>query len=212
MFKTKTVEGKTLLEVTYKLVEESKQKRSKTQISNILTQQFPPFKDFTKENGYDRMKLLSSMKMMIKCKVLNLPTKVTYYQESGKNYPPFRRFQEIENFVPNPTDYDSDETTQSQKDQAMIMKKKIQNRIIEIKRNKQKMETSYSLISLNEICIHIVSLYLEDFDRYSLSQTCWLLKNLLTSKNFHFFIEKEEQNMTWDSYQVDKRWIEIKQY
>ena len=47
---------------------------------------------------------------------MNLPTKISYYQEKGKNYPQWRRQKEIINFKPNPTDYDSDETTESQKE------------------------------------------------------------------------------------------------
>ena len=31
-------------------------------------------------------------------------------------------------------------------------------------------------------------------------------------KSFHLFIEKEEQNIHWDSSQVGKRWIKAKTY
>ena len=65
-------------------------------------------------------------------------------------------------------------------------------------------------ISLSEILIQIISLFLEDFDRYSLSQTCLTVNKIFKSKNFHLFIEKEKQNIPWDSYQVDKRWINVK--
>ena len=44
-FKEIKIDGKTLLDVTFNLVNESKEKRSKTQISNIVTKQFPPLKN-----------------------------------------------------------------------------------------------------------------------------------------------------------------------
>ena len=55
-------------------------------------------------------------------------------------------------------------------------------------------------ISLSEILIQMISLFLEDFDRYSLSQTCLTMNKIFKSKNFYLFIEKEEQNIPWDSY------------
>ena len=122
IFKKKKIDGKTLLDVTFNLVNESEKKTSKTEISDIITKQFPPFEEFTIENGYDQMKLLSSMKLMIKCNVMNLPTKISYYQEKGKNYPQWRQQKEIINFKPNPTDYDSDETIESQKEKANYVK------------------------------------------------------------------------------------------
>ena len=59
-------------------------------------------------------------------------------------------------------------------------------------------------ISLSEIVIQIISLFLEDFDRYSLSQTCLTMNKIFKNQNFHLFIEKEEQNIPWDAYEVDK--------
>ena len=53
IFKEKTIDGKTLLDVTFYLVNESEKKTSKTEISDIITKQFPPFEEFTIENGYD---------------------------------------------------------------------------------------------------------------------------------------------------------------
>ena len=58
------------------------------------------------------MKSLSSMKLMIKCNMMNFPTKISYYQEKGKNYPQQR--QHKPNFKPSPTDYDSDRTYEQQ--------------------------------------------------------------------------------------------------
>ena len=53
IFKKKKIDGKTLLDVTFNLVNESEKKTSKTEISDIITKQFPPFEEFTIENGYD---------------------------------------------------------------------------------------------------------------------------------------------------------------
>ena len=44
------------LDVTFNLVIDSKKKRSKTKISDMITKQFPPFREFTTENGHDQMK------------------------------------------------------------------------------------------------------------------------------------------------------------
>ena len=60
--------------------------------------------------------------------------------------------------------------------------------------------------------IQITSLFLEDFDRYSLSQPCLTMNKIFKNQNFLLFIEKEEQNMPWDAYKVDKRWINAKNY
>ena len=38
------------------------------------------------------------------------------------------------------------------------------------------------------------------------------MNNIFKNKIFHLFIEKEEQNIPLDSYQVDKRWINVKNY
>ena len=56
----------------------------------------------------------------------------------------------------------------------------------------------------------MISLFLEDFDRYSLSQTCSMMNEIFKCKNFYLVIEEEEQNIPWDSYQVDKRWKMLK--
>ena len=45
---------------------------------------------------------------MIKCWAKNIPTKVSYYQEEGKNYPHWRRSKEELGYKPNPKDYESD--------------------------------------------------------------------------------------------------------
>ena len=74
------------------------------------------------------------MKLMIKCNVMNLPTKVSYYKEKGKYYPQWGQHKVIPNFKPNPTDYDSDKTNESQKEKASYVKAIIKNKIIEIKR------------------------------------------------------------------------------
>ena len=44
--------------------------------------------------------------------MMNFPTKISYYQEKGKNYPQQR--QHKPNFKPSPTDYDSDRTYEQQ--------------------------------------------------------------------------------------------------
>ena len=95
------------------------------------------------QNGHDQMKLLSSIKLMIKFNVLNLPTKISYYQKTGKNYPQWRQDKEIQNFKPNPTDYDSDETTESQKNNASNVKAIIQKKLLRSKtmRTRKKHQT-----------------------------------------------------------------------
>ena len=50
----------------------------------------------------------------------------------------------------------------------------------------------------------MISLFFKDFDRYSLSQTYSIMEKILNCKSYHSFIEKEEQNLPWNSYQVDK--------
>ena len=67
-------------------------------------------------------------------------------------------------------------------------------------------------ISFREILIHMTSLFLEDFDRYYFSETCSIMNKILKRENFHLFIEIEEQNIPWDSHQVGKRWINVKNY
>ena len=62
---------------------------------------------------------------MIKRNVMNLPTKISYYQEKIKNYSQWRRKKEIQYFKPNPTDYDSDETNESQKKKTSNVKARI---------------------------------------------------------------------------------------
>ena len=80
------------------------------------------------------MKLLSSMKLMIKCNVMNLTPKISYYQEKGKNYPLWRLHKKITNFKPNLTDYDSDETNESQKEKTSNVKAIIKKNILKSKR------------------------------------------------------------------------------
>ena len=58
----------------------------------------------------------------------------------------------------------------------------------------------------------MISLFLEDFDRYFLLQTCLAMNKIYKNQNFHIFIKKEEQNILWDSYEVDKWWINVKNY
>ena len=58
----------------------------------------------------------------------------------------------------------------------------------------------------------MISLFLEDFDRYSLSQTCSTMNKMFKNQNCHLFIEKEEQNISWVAYEVDKWWINTKNY
>ena len=70
---------------------------------------------------------------MIKCDVMNLPTEISYYEEKGKNNPQWRRHKEIINFKPNPTDYDSDETNESQKEKTSNVKAMIK-KILKSKR------------------------------------------------------------------------------
>ena len=43
----------------------------------MTTKIFSLFKEFIKENGYDQIKLLSSIKLMIKHNVMNLPIKIS---------------------------------------------------------------------------------------------------------------------------------------
>ena len=82
-FKTIKIDGKSLLDITFDLVTNSKTQLSKW-LSKILNESFPLFVDFTYKFGYQRTKLLSSMKMMIMCWVEQIPTKVSYFQEEGK--------------------------------------------------------------------------------------------------------------------------------
>ena len=103
---SKKKDVKTILDVMFNLVIDSKKKWSKTQISDLITKQFPPFEEFTIENGHDQTKSLSSMKLMIKCNIMNLPTKISYYQEKGKNYTQWWQNKKIKDYKPNPSDYD----------------------------------------------------------------------------------------------------------
>ena len=66
-FKTIKIVGKCLLNVTFGLVTKSKKQLSKSEISKILNESSLPYVDFTDKYGYQRTKLLSSMKMIIKC-------------------------------------------------------------------------------------------------------------------------------------------------
>ena len=47
---------------------------------------------------------------MIKCNIMNLPTKISYYQVKGKIYPQWRRDKEIQDDKPNLYDYDIGKT------------------------------------------------------------------------------------------------------
>ena len=53
------------------------QKRSKTEILDVITKQFLCFEEFAIDDSHDQIKLLSSIKLMIKCQVMNLPTKIS---------------------------------------------------------------------------------------------------------------------------------------
>ena len=46
---------------------------------------------------------------------MNLPTKISYYQEKRKNHPQWRQDKEIQDCKPNPSDYDSEKTNESRK-------------------------------------------------------------------------------------------------
>ena len=56
------------------------------------------------------------------CNMMSLPTNISYYQEKGKKYPQWRQHKELPNCKPNPTDYDSDETNESQKEKISNVK------------------------------------------------------------------------------------------
>ena len=58
----------------------------------------------------------------------------------------------------------------------------------------------------------MLSSFLEDFDRSSLSRTCSMMNLIIRRKSIYLFNEKEEQNMLWDSCQIDKWWINVKTY
>ena len=82
----------------------------KSNISKKFNESFPPFVDFTDKFDYQRTKLSSSTKMMIKCWVKHIPTKVSYFQEEGQNYPHWRRLKEEFGNKHNPKDYESDDS------------------------------------------------------------------------------------------------------
>ena len=63
------------------------------------------------------------------------------------------------------------------------------------KNQSNKIIFSFLIFLLNDILIQILSSFLEDFDQYSLSQICSMMNQNLRRK-----IEKEEQNVPWDSY------------
>ena len=86
--------------------------------------------------------------------------------------------------------FDSDETNESQKEKTSNVKAIIK-KLIKIKRvkhdTKQLDEIIFlsPFISLSELLIQMISLFLEDFDRYSLSQTCLVMNKIFKSRNFH---------------------------
>ena len=72
------------------------------------------------------MKLLSSMKLSIKCNVMKLPIqRQKYDQEKGKNYPEWKGDKDIQVYKPNPFDYDSDKTNESRKKETSNVQGKI---------------------------------------------------------------------------------------
>ena len=101
---------------------------------------------------------------------MNLPTKIWCYQEKGKNYPQWRQHNEIPNFKPNQTDCASDETNESQKEKTSNVKVTIKKNI-EIKKVNNDTKHSNKIImlspfiSLSEILIQMISIFVEDFDR-----------------------------------------------
>ena len=74
------------------------------------------------------------MKLMIKCNVMNLPTKISYYQEKGMNYSQWRQHKEIPYFKPNLIDYDSGKFNESQKEKTSNVKAIIQKKLLKSKR------------------------------------------------------------------------------
>ena len=59
---------------------------------------------------------------------------IPYYQERGKKYPQQRQHKEIINFKPNSTDYNSDETNDSQKEKTSNVKAIIYKNLLKSKR------------------------------------------------------------------------------
>ena len=68
------------------------------------------------------------------------------------------------------------------------------------------------MISLNIILIHVLCTFLEDFYRHSLSLASLMINQRLGRKRFRLCIEKEEQNDSCDSYQIDKQWTNVRAY
>ena len=117
---------------------------------------FPPFIDFIYKYGYQQTKSSSSMKLTINYQVKDIPTKVTYYQEEVQNYPSWRHSKEELGFQLYPQDYKSD-VTESLHD----------NKI-----------NGGTIISYNDIPIFIISFYIDDYEKYTLSLTCKIMNKL----------------------------------
>ena len=96
------------------------------------------------------------MKLTINYQVKDIPTKVTYYQEEVQNYPSWRHSKEELGFQLYPQDYKSD-VTESLHD----------NKI-----------NGGTIISYNDIPIFIISFYIDDYEKYTLSLTCKIMNKL----------------------------------
>ena len=112
------------------------------------------------------------MKIMIKCRVKHIPTKVSGYQKEGQNYPHWRRSIEEVGYKPNPQDYESDDSAS-------------------LDREKDDKETT--IISFNEILIYMVSSFVANYERYTLSITCKVVNKVLKSRNYHLFLKKKDR-------------------
>ena len=66
-----------------------------------------------------------------------------------------------------------------------------------------------TIISLNEIPIYILASFLHDYERYTLSLICKDMNKILKSRNYHLFFKKEDQLLSCDSYEIDKRWVNL---
>ena len=148
---------------------------------------------------------------------MNLPTTISYYQEkertthNGDNIKKYQFSSQMQQIM-------IQTKLMNHKKRKHLMKKQSLKKIIEIKKVNNDTKQSDKIIMLSpfiplrEIVIQIISLFLEDFDRYSLSQTCLTMKKIFKSKNFYLFIEKEEHNINWNSCEADKRWINVENY
>ena len=60
--------------------------------------------------------------------------------------------------------------------------------------------------------MYILASFLNDYERYTHSLTCKDMNKILKSKNHHLFFKKEDLLLSWDSYEIDSCWVNLKYY